>query len=274
MAKRTPAKVSLPLLSLETSMTHETNGHACGCENQGGAGVGEAGIAGCCGEGLAPLSSDELAELPVDELVARFRRGVENFPPRVFHMAEELLDCGFAPEVAAEHKTGLWPIRTLLGHVADAEVVYTHRFRRAVAEDSPVNPNWDEQAFLDSGIYTGPIEGQRQTMTSPPSIAGFVATIHTLRQWTGEWLQNLNADQWERKLMHPWFGAMNLKGLVALQVWHLEHHARYLSAKVEQLLGPVEADETANSAACCRGGSSTDANQSANRSGCCSESNG
>lgn len=251
------------------NQTNEPNEPTCGCE------AGDAETkSGCCRHAPTPLSSDELAELPVEELVARFRRGVENFPPRVFHMAEDLLDYGFAPEVAAEHKTGLWPIRTLLGHVADAELVYTHRFRRAVAEDSPVNPNWDEQAFLDSGIYTGPIEGERQTMTSPPSIAGFVATIHTLRQWTGEWLEDLAPDQWERRLMHPWFGAMNLKELVALQVWHLEHHARFLSAKVDQLLGPAEVDEAGGSGVCCQDQSSSEANQSANHSGCCSESNG
>jgi DinB superfamily len=255
-----------------------TDTHTCGCQDADSQSSDPANTT-CCQSQPAALTTDELADLPIDALITRFRRGVENFSPRIFAMPDDLLDYTFSPEIAAEHNTGLWSIRTLLGHVADAEVVYTHRFRRAVAEEGPVNPNWDEQAFLDSGIYTGPVEGHPATMTTAPSIAGFLAVTHTLRQWTAEWLQSLSADQWNRKLIHPWLGPMTLKSIVASQVWHLESHARFLNNKVSQLLGP---DESAQTAGCCQNQpkaessseSSADPDNPANHTGCCNGSNG
>lgn len=235
--------------------THQSS-HPCQCENDGPSSDT------CCETKVETLAVDDLVMLSIDDLIARYRCGVENYSSRVFNMPDNMLDLEFSAEIAAKHQTGLWSIRTLLGHCADAELVYVHRFRRAVAEDAPVNPNWDEQAFLDSSMYTGPVEGGHQTMTNAPSIAGHVAIVHTLRQWTAEWLSCLNEDQWDRKLMHPWFGEMTLKRLVATQTWHLEHHARHLAAKVDQLLGPAPAQS------CCQSDSSAESNHA----GCCHES--
>lgn len=258
--------------------------HSCGCNHAEGEPNAEAinqGGGSCCQNQpdplAAPLTREELTELPIDALITRFRRGVENYAPRLFSMSDDLHDYGFAPHVHAEHQTGLWSIRTLLGHVTDAELVYAHRLRRAVAEESPVNPDWDEQAFLDAGLYQGPIEGTPSPLTTAPSIAGFLAVTHTLRQWTSEWLMGLNIDQWDRKLLHPVFGPMTLKGLVALQTWHLEHHARFLNNKIGQLLGPEEAPS-----GCCQNQaadespseSSADTDNPANHSGCCNGSKG
>jgi hypothetical protein len=72
-----------------------------------------------------------------------------------------------------------------------------------------------------------------------------VAVIHTLRRWTAEWLATLSPEQLERKAMHPERGPESVRLMLVYTTWHIEHHARYLNAKVCRLLGPAPADEGA-----------------------------
>src|ERR1043165_6150705 len=53
------------------------------------------------------------------ELILRFRRGVENFDRRMFNLNEEQVDTAFLPEADC----GRWPVRVLIGHIADADLV-------------------------------------------------------------------------------------------------------------------------------------------------------
>jgi hypothetical protein len=206
----------------------------------------------------ATASRAQLAALETYELLARYRRGVENFSPRIFDLTDDQLDMAFLPDVAEQHGTGRWPARVLLGHLADAELVCTHRIRRVACEESPLLEYWDEDAFIDAGIYAGigapPPDGRAASLnTAAPDPAGFVATIHTLRQWTAQWLGALNDSAWERRGMHAHDGPMTLKDLVAFAAWHLEHHSRFLSAKLDRLLGPAPIEDGCGANCACRG---------------------
>jgi uncharacterized damage-inducible protein DinB len=160
-----------------------------------------------------------------EELVAKYRTGVEHFDRRLFELSEAQLDTAFLPEAGV----GRWPVRVLLGHVADAELVFTHRMRRALGEENPVVALWDEDSFVDSGIYSG------------APIAGFIATIHTLRRWTSEWLSGLSESQMGRRILHPDKGPMSVHQILVYATWHLEHHAEFLKKKLDRMLGPAKA---------------------------------
>ncbi|MEZ6234648.1 MAG: DinB family protein [Phycisphaerales bacterium] len=174
----------------------------------------------------------ELKALELDALLRRAAVGVEHFDQRLFSLEDEQLDAAFLPDAGV----GRWPVRVLLGHLADAELVFVHRFRRIVAEERPLLGLWDENAFVDSGVYEGK---QRRPGAPLPNVGGFVATIYTLRAWTCEWLAGLEAQQFARKAMHPERGTVSLREFVELNTWHLEHHAWFLNAKVERFLGPA-----------------------------------
>lgn len=161
--------------------------------------------------------------MPPAELIARFDIGVEHFDRRVFELSDEQLDMAWLPDVGV----GRWPCRILLGHLADAEVFFVGRMRQMVAEQRPTFSVWDEEAFIDSKMYDGP--------RNP--IGAFVAAIHTLRKWTGEWLKNLEPPAFERMALHPVRGPQTLRTVLAYDAWHVEHHARYLNAKVARLMG-------------------------------------
>lgn len=164
-----------------------------------------------------------IRDLSQRDLIARYRIGVENFDRRIFELPDDRLDQAFLPDAGV----GRWPVRVLLGHLADAEMLYVHRMRRTCGEDRPVLAVWDENAAIDSGMYHGPRH----------PIGAFVAVIHTLRRWTGEWLATLTPEQLQRSAMHPERGELTIRTMLQDLTWHLEHHAKYLNAKVERMLG-------------------------------------
>ncbi|GIK19351.1 MAG: hypothetical protein DYG93_05520 [Leptolyngbya sp. PLA2] len=172
-----------------------------------------------------PEIGREIDTLDTPSLILRYRRGVENFDPRLFDLDDGQLDTAFLPDSGV----GRWPVRVLLGHLADAELVMTFRIRRLLAEDNPVIAVWDEMAFADSPLYTPDL---RQP------VAGFIAAIHTLRRWTTELLMSLSPEQWSRPAMHPERGRITLRDVVVGTTWHLEHHNVYLQAKIDRFLGP------------------------------------
>lgn len=197
-----------------------------------------------------PVTSDPksekaaIAALPTGELIRRCRVGVENFDRRIFLLDETQLDHAFKPSEGV----GAWPIRVLLGHLADAELANAHRARRIVAEESPVFSVWDENAFVEQNLY-----GVGRGVSGDGVIGAFVAVVHTLRQWTSLWLTAQGPAAWTRSGMHPEKGQLSLRDIVVTNTWHLEHHAKYLNAKVQLMLGPAGAESEAG--ACCGGSS-------------------
>ncbi len=193
---------------------------------------------------LSPMESAiQLATLPSAELIARYRKGVENFDRRLFKLTESQIDQAFLPEA----DVGRWPVRVLLGHLADADLAQAHRMRKAVGEDNPVLACWDENSFIDHDVYglnhapaTDPAAQQHAVMNV---LGGNVALIHTVRQWTGQWLSTLTEAQLSRTAMHPERGPLTVKLMLAYMVWHLEHHARFLACKLDRLVGPDVEDD-------------------------------
>ena len=116
-------------------------------------------------------------------------------------------------------------------------------------------PDWDEHAFLDSGIY-GPSKGEPGRSGQPP--AAFVAMIHTTRQVTANWLGRLEESDWNRRGLHPRKGEQTILGVLGLVTWHLEHHAWFLRKKLQLMgvpCGPVPG-EACGPGCGCHGGDS------------------
>lgn len=196
-----------------------------------------AGALGTTFEAYTPYEGELLA-MGTAPLLERFRGCVEGLDPRVFELDDERLDTAFL----ADAGVGKWPIRVVLGHLAETEVVQTHRIRRTLSEDRPVPSTWDEQAFVDSGIYGGGIAPAFGGGAIRPPIGAFVASVHTLRQWTAATLGLVPEAAWARVTMHPEFGELSVRAMVAFEVWHFEHHARFVNAKVARILGGGDRD--------------------------------
>ena len=189
-----------------------------------------------------------LFDLSDSDLVARFARSVEIFDRRVVQtrIDDAFLDMSFLPDAGV----GRWSCRVLLGHLADAELLFVQRMRRVLAETNPVFWAWDEDAFVDSGIY-----GTELSATKLP-VAGCIGTIYTLRRWLLDVLRTLPPDSFDRKGLHPERGEQTLRTILQYDVWHLEHHAWFLNRKLERVLGksPEKLESGCGSGNCgCKG---------------------
>jgi hypothetical protein len=171
--------------------------------------------------------------MSIPELVRRYSIGIENFDRRVFELSDDQLDMAFLPNA----NVGKWPCRVLIGHLADAELAFVFRMRLVVAEEHPMLQPWDENAFIDRGVY-----GTDQTPKDVRQpIGGPIAAIHTLRKWHADFLRSLEPADWERTGLHPIRGEQSVKTILVYDAWHLEHHASFLNAKIERMLGPAAA---------------------------------
>ncbi|MBX3379810.1 MAG: DinB family protein [Phycisphaeraceae bacterium] len=234
--------------------TVEGQGGGCCGGKTGSSGGQSAGGCGCQTTSqklvIPTGTAKEIVALPIPEMLSRFRRGVGNYDPRVFSLDAEQMDRAFLPDA----KVGRWSVRMLLGHMADAEIVFVHRMRRAVAEDRPLLAVWDENAFIDSGLYAMPREVQQGDPAS--LIGGYVAVLHTMRMWSFQWLSGLSPEQFERVAMHPERGEQRVRDILSYAIWHVEHHSRFLQLKCDRMLGPVEEPVAAGagtSGGCCGG---------------------
>lgn len=192
---------------------------------------------------------DEVLGMAPEALLMRFRDGIEMVDPRVFEMDDELLDRAFLDDAGV----GKWPIRVVLGHVADTELVQTWRIRRTLVEDNPVPATWDEAAFVDSGIYGGDI-AYAGGGALRPATGAFVAAVYTMRQWTASTLAIVPPEAWERACMHPEFGRLSVREMLAFDTWHLEHHLRFVNLKTERLIGPRPEHEPCGDGGCGKSG--------------------
>lgn len=202
-------------------------------------------------------------DLDLPALIHRLRVGIECFDRRLFDLDHEIADRAFGSE--PEAGVGAWSCRATLGHIFDVEVLWAYRIRRVVAEESPVLEDFDHEAFIASPLSGG--SGENAVLMPPGAMA---ACIHTLRQTTAAMLYQFPQDAggpWLRRGMHPNFGAMTLRELIATQVWHLEHHASFINAKLELLLGPAPDPATCEEHAATAGGCGSGCACAAERSG-------
>src|SRR5262245_57355121 len=239
----------------EITLSHHDHGGCCSDEGHdhseaGSCCKGDAHKASgqCCqDQSVATAPAATVADFEVmDEvaLVMRYRRGIEYIDRRIFDLTEEQLDTAFLPDAGV----GRWPVRVLIGHLAEADLVFSHRMRRIVGEEKPVLGVFDEDSFVDSGIYGN---GPKQYADDPEAdharvmsaLGGPLAVVHTLRQWTGQWLLTLTPEQWSRIALHPQKGEQTIKRILAYSTWHLEHHAKFLTQKLDKMLGPAPVEE-------------------------------
>ena len=166
-------------------------------------------------------------------VVERFRAGIQALDPRVLDMTDEQADRWFE----ADEGVGLWSCRALLTHLMDAELLFTTRLRRILVEDGPVFENWDEHTFLDSRLC----RAGEDSLLMPTG--ALVAALHTLRQTLATVLVQLGPADWDRRAMTPYQGEVAFLQILRYATFHIEHHAAFLNAKVNAVLGPAQAAE-------------------------------
>lgn len=141
-------------------------------------------------------------------LLERYRRGPELLAVVLTGVFGEEEDFTTAP--------GKWSIRQILAHLADAEVVGTHRFRQVIAEENPMLVAFDQDAWARNLDYA-----RRKPKQS-------LETFRRVRAENHELLKELPESAFERTGNHTENGPMSLRRLLEGYANHAESHARQM----------------------------------------------
>src|SRR6516164_8071320 len=145
-----------------------------------------------------------MSDLPT--LLERFRRGPELLAVVLTGVFGEEEDFLIAP--------GKWSIRQITAHVADAELVYAHRFRQVIAEENPTLIPFDQDAWARNLDYR-----RRKPKQS-------LETFRRLRAENYELLKDLSEGAFARTGNHTERGRVTVRDIVEGAANHAESHAR------------------------------------------------
>jgi uncharacterized damage-inducible protein DinB len=119
---------------------------------------------------------------------------------------------------------GTWSIQQIVVHLMDSDLIAANRMKLMIAEENPTIIGYDEAAFSQKLHYD----------KQDPFVAAEI--FRRNRELMAVILRNLPEDAFGRYGTHNQRGKMTLGEMVALYVWHLEHHMGFLRHK-RQLLG-------------------------------------
>ena len=137
-----------------------------------------------------------LAELP-----ERLRESVHNFTPTKFN---------------TPYREGGWTVRQLVHHIADSHSTALFRVKKALTEDWPILPGYNEADFANLPDVGAP----------PEWSLDLIQGVH------GRWvmlLRGLDEEQWKRGFMHAERGRMSLDFVTLNYAWHSSHHLAHIT---------------------------------------------
>ena len=122
-------------------------------------------------------------------------------------------------------KKSNWTIAQVLWHLADQEANLYVRLRLAAAEPGSLVSSYDQNIWAEELSYPKASPEQARDL------------ILLLRKANVDLLKRIPRKAWEGKVRHPEWGTKDLEYMVALNVWHLEHHLRQMERRLRDWKG-------------------------------------
>jgi len=144
------------------------------------------------------------------DLLERFRRGAELVAVATTGAAGPVLDFQPAP--------GKWGVRTIVCHLADTETVLAMRLRQIIAENNPLLPVIDQDAWAERLDYS------KRKLS--PALEGFRRT----RAENYELLKDLPEAVFARTGQHTKRGTITLLELLRIFAEHAEKHVQQIQS--------------------------------------------
>jgi hypothetical protein len=139
--------------------------------------------------------------LDIAELPDRLRDAVQD-------LAEAQLDTPYRPEG--------WTVRQVVHHLADSHMHWYIRTRLALTESEPAIKLYDENLWSRlADAKAGPLE---------PSLI----LLDGLHARMGRLLEEMSAEDWSRRFVHPERGIVSLDVHVPIYAWHGRHHTAHV----------------------------------------------
>jgi hypothetical protein len=145
---------------------------------------------------------------PLPALLERFRRGPE--------LLAVVLTGVFGDEEDFVPAPGKWSARQVVAHLADAELHAAFSFRQILAEESPLLPSFDQEAWARNLDY--------ERRKPKQSLESFRRT----RSENYELLKDVPESAFDRTGRHAQLGTVTLRAMLEGYAEHAEQHARQL----------------------------------------------
>ncbi len=108
----------------------------------------------------------------------------------------------------------VWTPHQILGHLVDAEIAFSFRLRKIIAEENPFYPSFDEERW-----------GETLRHEAIPVLL-FVSVWKPLRELNIQLLRLMPVLAWERQGVHETNGSQTLmdvvRGMLAHDIYHLK----------------------------------------------------
>ena len=149
-----------------------------------------------------------VARVPEGDIVTVLRQSGEE-------MASAL---GAIPESRGEHRyaDGKWTVRTLLGHMIDAERIFAYRALRLARGDTTPLPGFEENDYA------------RTAHSDARTVADLVSELLVVRESTVRLFQSLPDDAWPRNGTVN-NGSVSVTALAYITAGHAMHHLGILN---------------------------------------------
>jgi hypothetical protein len=116
------------------------------------------------------------------------------------------------------YRTDGWTIQQVVHHVADSHMNAFIRCKLALTEDNPVIKPYQEEKWALL----------KDTSLLPINIS--ITLLHALHTRWVTLLENVEANQWERTVVHPQYNkTMTLWYLLGSYAWHGRHHTAHIT---------------------------------------------
>ncbi len=121
-----------------------------------------------------------------------------------------------AEQLDTPYREGGWTFRQVVHHVADSHATALFRVKKALTEDWPTVPGYDEAKFAELADSSAPIECSLRLIES----------VHS--RWV-MLLRQLDDQQWMRGYMHAERDRQVLDVVVLNYAWHSLHHTAHVT---------------------------------------------
>jgi len=134
------------------------------------------------------------------------------------HIENALLNLD-AAQIDTPYRPDGWTVKQLVHHVADSHMNAYIRFKLGLTEDTPTIKPYEQDEWVKL----------KDTENLPVNLS--ITLLHALHARWVEVLNNVAANDWNRKVVHPEHNReMSLWFLLGMYAWHSKHHTAHITA--------------------------------------------
>jgi uncharacterized damage-inducible protein DinB len=158
----------------------------------------------------APYYAPYVARVPGGDIVAILATQIDDTIALLRELTDEQAARAYAP--------GKWSIKQVIGHIADAERVFSYRALRFSRADEAPLPGFDEKVYADAGRF------------DERPLASLIAELAAVRRASVALLAGLPADAWTRTGTAS-DTRVSVRALAWITAGHELHHREILATR-------------------------------------------